>query len=198
MLAEDTYVAIDGFVPKPGQCKTTTLSKPQRKKVMRGCNTVGKQDEAMWSTLTGRPKLSATKKCLLAVTMFSNAFTQAIGQVTTFINPGPQGIQCDDSQISGINKTIEEQDPSLIYIHAPFVKDNEDSRGYDNLKSLANEQMKSGRTRIIADSRHTNRWIDLDPSLCRGDLAFHCNDEGIRNELGVGKETRQRESEMHR
>ena len=30
---------------------------------------------------------------------------------------------------------------------------------------------------------HTDRWQDLEPQYCRGDLAFHCNDSGISNEL---------------
>ena len=47
MLAEDEYVEIDSFVPDPGQSKTTTFSKAQRKKVARGHDTVTKQDNAM-------------------------------------------------------------------------------------------------------------------------------------------------------
>ena len=43
--------------------------------------------------------------------------------------------------------------------------------------------MDSGRTCIIADSRHAERWTDLEPTLCKGDLAFHCNDPGITSEL---------------
>ena len=61
-LAEGSYVAIDGFVPDPGQSKRTTFSKAQRKKVMRGHDAVTKQDRAMWATLTGKPILSTAKK----------------------------------------------------------------------------------------------------------------------------------------
>ena len=132
MLAEGSYVAIDGFVPDPGQSKRTTFSKAQRKKVMRGHDAVKKQDEAMWATLTGKPVLSAAKKCLLAVTMFGNAFTSAIGQSTTFVDPGPQGNMCDKGMSSSLNKTVEEEDPSLLYIHVPFVDDNESCAGDDN------------------------------------------------------------------
>ena len=137
----------------------------------------------MWATLTGKPILSTAKKCLLAVTVFGNAFYSAIGQSTTFVDPGPQGNMCGKGLISDLNRTIEEQDPALLYIHVPFVSDNENSKGYDNLKSFAKDQMDSGRTCIIADSRHTDRWKDLEPQYCRGDLAFHWNDSGISNEL---------------
>ena len=83
----------------------------------------------MWATLTGKPILSTAEKCLLAITMFGNAFYSAIGQSTTFVDPGPQGNMCDKSLISSLNKTVEEQDPSLLYIHVPFVDDNGSSKG---------------------------------------------------------------------
>ena len=183
MLAADKYATVDGFVPKPGQCKVTTLSKQQRKKVMRGNQTVASQDEAMWSTLTGKPKLSSAKKCLLAITALSNVFANAIGHQTTFVDPGPHGDHCDTAMIRELKRTIEDQDPSLVYIHVPFVNDNEDTDGYRTLKSFANDQMKTCRTCIIADTRHTGRWTKDNPTLCRGDLAFQCNDKGISNEL---------------
>ena len=183
MFDESRYVVIDGSVPKPGQCKVTTLSRAQRKKVIRGSNTVKKQDEAMWAMLTGNIG-SVAKKCLLAVTMFSNVFTQGIGQTTTFVDPGPYGNRCDASMITELNKTfVEEQDPSLLYIHVPFVSDYETTSGYFHLQEFAKEQMSNGRTCIIADTRFTDRWSDLDPTPCKGALAFHCNDVEVRNEL---------------
>ena len=54
-LAEDEYVTLDSFVPKPGRDKATVFSKAQRKKVACGANIVKKQDEAMWQTLAGPP-----------------------------------------------------------------------------------------------------------------------------------------------
>ena len=166
MLAENTEVVVDGFVPKPGQDRTTTMPKSMRKKVMRGYETVSKQDKATWATLTGKPILSSIKKCLLAITLFAGGFNQAIGHTTNFVDPGELGNKCDASFISDLNKTIEEQDPSLLYIHVPFVDDYEDSGGYHNLKEFAKEHMDSGRTCIIADSRHADGWEGLEPSLC--------------------------------
>ena len=159
------------------------MAKSMRKKVMRGSETVAKQDKATWATLTGKPILSTAKKCLLAITLFAGGFNQAIGQTTNFVDPGELGHKCDAPFICDLNKTVEEQDPSLLYIHVPFVDDYEDSEGYHNLMNFAKDQMDSGRTCIIADSRHAERWKDLDPALCRGDLAFHCNDSGITSEL---------------
>ena len=183
MLAADKYITVDGFVPKPGQGKSTTFNKQQRKKVRQGSEAIARQDDAMWSTLSGKKRLNPLKKCLLAITTFSNAFACAIGQLTTFVDPGWQGIHCDESMIDSLHKTVEDQDPSLIFIHVPFVNDNENSKGYTSLKSFADVQIKAGRTCILADSRHTDRWSGVSPTLCKGDLAFYCNDEGIRSEL---------------
>ena len=57
------------------------------------------------------------------------------------------------------------------------------NKGYSSLKSFAAEQMKAGKTCIVADTRHTDRWSGVAPTLCRGDLAFHCNDTGVMKEL---------------
>ena len=85
--------------------------------------------------------------------------------------------------ITSLNKTIEDENPSLIYIHVPFGHDDENSEGYNRLRSFADEQMKAGKTCIVADARHTDRWTGVDPTLCKGDLAFYCNDKGICSEL---------------
>ena len=103
----------------------------------------------MWSTLTGEPELSSAKKCLLAITALSNVFANAIGHQTTFVDPGPHGDHCDTAMIRELKRTIEDQDPSLVYIHVPFVNDNEDTDGYRTLKSFANDQMKTGRTLLL-------------------------------------------------
>ena len=142
-----------------------------------------KQDEAMWSTLRRKPTgISPLKKCLLAVTLLSNGFV-AIGQLTTFADPGWQGKDCDDLMIKTLNQTVEDQDPSLIYIHVPFAKDDNNSREYGRLKTFAEDQMKAGETCVIADTRHTDRWTGVSPTLCRGDLAFYCNNTEINREL---------------
>ena len=184
MLAADKYIAVDNFVPKPGQGKTTTFSKSQRKRVKQGSEAVARQDDAMWSTLTGKSnKISSLKKCLLAITTFSNIYANAIGQLTTFADPGWHGSHCDASMIDSLNKTVDYEDPSLIYIHVPFASDNENSNEYAKLKSFADDQIKAGRTCILADTRHTDRWTGVSPTFCRGDLAFYCNDKGICSEL---------------
>jgi hypothetical protein len=43
--------------------------------------------------------------------------------------------------------------------------------------------MQLGRTCVIADTRHTERWTGTTPTKCRGGLAFVCNDAGISHGL---------------
>ena len=115
--------------------------------------------------------------------MFSNSFVNAIGQSTTFANPGWHGTDCDTKMITGLNKTVEDQDPSVIYVHVPFQDDAETSREFCNLKQFTEDQMKAGKTCIVADTRHTDRWKGSTPILCRGDLAFYCNNTEMCSEL---------------
>ena len=44
---------------------------------------------------------------------------------------------------------------------------------------------ENGKLVIVADSRHTHRWSEreLAPTLCRGDLAFHCNVKEVADQL---------------
>jgi hypothetical protein len=184
LLAPEDEGAVDSFVPKLGQDKITTFNKRQRRIVKTGAKAVTDQDEAMWSALARKPTgISPLKKCLLAVTLLSNGFVNAIGQMTSFADPGSQGKNCDDNMIRSLNQTVEDQDPSLIYIHVPFAKDEFKSREYDRLKTFAEDQMKAGKTCVIADTRHTDRWTGVSPTLCKGDLAFYCNHTEIIGEL---------------
>ena len=80
-------------------------------------------------TLTGRPsRVSPLKQCLLAVTMCSNMFANAIGQVASFTNPGWHGTDCDQLMIDSLHQAVETQDPSLIYVHVPFAADDTSSK----------------------------------------------------------------------
>jgi hypothetical protein len=123
------------------------------------------------------------KKCLLAITVLSSMFENAVGQLTTFAGPGWHGTECTASMIDKLHKTIEDQDPSMIYLHVPFKDDEANSKEYCRLKSFVDEQMTAGKTCVIADTRHTDRWSGVGPTLCRGDLAFHCNNKEITKEL---------------
>jgi hypothetical protein len=173
---------MDSFVPKPGRGKATTFNKSQKKAVLKGAQTVEHQDNAMWSALKRKPKLG---KILMAIAAISSQVVGAIGQVTTFVDPGWHGTDCTEQMIEGLNKTIETQDPSVLYVHVPFADDKCDNPDYDRLKSFVANQMDAGRTCIVADTRHTSRWSSVGegPALCRGDLAFHCNNKNMCNEL---------------
>ena len=183
-LAEDHEVVFDSFTPKPGDGKTTTLSKSMKKRIQATTEELDRQDDAMWSTLRNKPhRLNPTKKCLLAITAFSSLFQGAIGHTARLINPGFEAKVCTNKFIADLRDEVDEKDPSLIYLHVPFKDDEVHSKGYCQLKDFAEEQIKAGRTCVIADTRHTDRWEQIDPTKCKGDLAFHCNDTNVRREL---------------
>ena len=86
LLADNTEeeVALDNFTPNPVDTKKTTSKKTQKRVVKNGAEQVKKQDQAMWSALTG---MTATKKCVLAVTLCAGVFQGAIGHSTSFFDP---------------------------------------------------------------------------------------------------------------
>ena len=118
----------------------------------------------MWPALTGK----ATKKCLLAVTLCAGVFQGAIGHSTTFFDPGVNAAKSDDAGITRPNEVVEKEDPSGIFIHAPFKADIANSTDYNNFQNFAQVQERAGRTSIMADARHTSRCDMCKPSLCRG------------------------------
>ena len=77
--------------------------------------------------------------------------------ITTSFDPGTNAAKCDDAGITRLNEVVEKEDPSVIFIHAPFKADAANSTGYNNLKNVAQTQERAGRTCIMADARHTSR-----------------------------------------
>ena len=104
-LTEESGVRLDSFVPNPQEDKSTTFKKKQRRAVKEGVEKVRKQDNAMWAALTG----VATTKCLLAVTLCAAVFQNAIGHNTTFLDPGPKAVNCNDAGIAKLEKIVEDQ-----------------------------------------------------------------------------------------
>ena len=105
--AEEKEVAMMNFQPTLAQAKKTTFKKSQKRVVKAGADLVQKQDQAMWSTLTG----SATKKCLLAVAICAHTFNAAIGHNTSFFDPGVDAKKGDDEATMKLNEVVEREDP---------------------------------------------------------------------------------------
>ena len=57
-----------------------------------------------------------------------------------------------------MKKQVEEMNPSIIYVHLRFRDDVTMSKGYDQLTNCITEQMKQGRSCIIAHTRLNHRW----------------------------------------
>jgi hypothetical protein len=154
---------MDAFIPKPGagSSKSTTFSKAQRKQVAQGAKKVDDQDKAMWATITHQ-RMNPIKKVLLAITFLTSGIQGAIGQVTSFVDTGQGAHKVGKDTISELNYKVEQEDPSLIYLHVPYAEgtDNETNASHAILRDWTLDQMDGGRICIIADTRHTARWGD--------------------------------------
>ena len=106
-LAEEKELAMMNFQPTPAEAKKITFKKSRKRVVKAGADLVQKQDQAMWSTLMG----SATKKCLLAVTLCAHMFSAAIGHNTNFFDPGIDATKCDDEAIYEVERGSRERRP---------------------------------------------------------------------------------------
>ena len=95
---------MDSFTPNPVDTKNTTFKKAQKRVAKIGVEQVKKQNQAMWSALTG----TAKKKCLLAISHITcRSFprgTAAIGHFTTFFDPGTNAAKCDDAEITRLKR----------------------------------------------------------------------------------------------
>ena len=58
---------------------------------------------------------------------------------------------------------------------------------------LLERLMTKDQTCIVTDTRYTPRWDGKDPTRCKGDLAFYCNNQKIAEELKRWAETREEE-----
>ena len=171
--AKAAYLTTDRFVPHPGQSKVTTFSKPQRKKVQQGAEQVRRQDAAMWSAVTNYRSFG--KRYLLAITLLTSALQGAIGYATTFADPS--------TSTEDLVDIVEREDPALIYVHIPQSNDSHVDDEHRKIFDFLQSQMTTGRTCVLADTRFTDRWLDSEPTPCKGDLAFLCNNEHVTQEL---------------
>ena len=76
------------------------------------------------TTPTSRPgSLAPKRNILLVIATVSIHFTNAIGQTTIFADPGLHAANCTSEMIRSLAKTVETQDPTLLYFHVPFDDD---------------------------------------------------------------------------
>ena len=104
------------------------------------------QDTAMWSAITESP--SELRKLLLVIGSPSveSEFTPAIGFSTVFVDPGQNASSRDTEFINQLEKTIETQEPSIIYLHIPFEDDEKNTPEYEALIKLLEKLMSKGQT----------------------------------------------------
>ncbi len=135
----------------------------------------------MWSALTDRVRYG--RKIMMALTVFTSTFFVSAGHMTEILDPGVNGLCCSARKIEQLSRIMDEVDPTVLFAHVPCENDDNEN----NLSKLFERSRERGNTVTAADSRHSNRWQDRDPvpTLCRGDLAFHCNDASVAKRLVV-------------
>ena len=89
------------------------------------------------------------------------------------------GLQLTDDSVTRLKNEFARNDPNVAFSHIPFQDD--DMKSPIEMCSLEMFLLRkvnaNDKVVIIADMRHTQRWSEreVDPMLCKGDLAFFCN-----------------------
>ena len=90
-----------------------------------------------------------------------------VGHFAKILDPGKNGLQLTDGSVTRLKNDFATNDPNVFFSYVPFW--DEDTH-YKNMDM-------SDKVIVIADTRHTQRWSEpeINPTLCKGDLAFFCN-----------------------
>ena len=79
----------------------------------------------------------------------------------------------------GLETEFAPDDPNVVFSYIPF-QDDDTERSVEICSHemfLLQNVNANDKVLIIADTRHTQGWSEreVDPFLCKGDLAFFCN-----------------------
>ena len=90
-----------------------------------------------------------------------------------------RGLQWTDDSVTRLKNEFAANDPHVSFSHVPFSDDDTDRPAeVCSLEMFFLQNMAvSDKVIIIADTRYTQRWSEckINPTLCKGDLAFFCN-----------------------
>ena len=102
----------------------------------------------------------------------------AVGHFTKMFDPGKNGQQLIEDFVTDLKNEFAKDDPNVVFSYVPFQDDNT-QRPVElcslELFLLRNADLNN-KVIVTADTRHTRRWSErkVDPTLCKGDLAFFC------------------------
>ena len=113
------------------------------------------------------------------VTLATEASTMAVGSFSKIFDPGQNGPQVTDDSVTRLKNEFAENDQNVFVSYVPFSNDDsERPSGVRSLETFSLQDMDvNDKVIIIADTRHTQIWSErkIDPTLCKGDLAFFYN-----------------------
>ena len=103
------------------------------------------------------------------VTAATEASMMAEGHFSNMFDPGKNGLQLIDDSATRLKNELA----------VPFSDDDTERpvEGRSPETFLLQDMDVNDKVIIIADTRHTRRWSErkIDPTLCKGDLAFFRN-----------------------
>ena len=173
-------ICIDGsrFSPDLYKDKRVTLNRRQKNEIPKGEAFVTGTNQASWNLLTST--ISHGRTIMYMVVSAIEASKMAVGYFFKIFDPGKNGVQLtDDFSMKLKNEFVSGDKKDVIFPYTPFQDD--DMERPVEIHSLETYLLRNANANdkvvIIADTRHTRRWSEreVDPILCKGDLAFFCN-----------------------
>ena len=133
--------------------------------------------QTMWSVLTNN--IPHGRTIMYMVTPATEASVMAVEHFSKIFDPGKSGQQLTDDSVTRLQNEFAANDPNVFFSYVPFSDDDTERLAeVCSLEMFLLQNMDvSDKVIIIADTRHTLRWSErkINPTLCKGDLAFFCH-----------------------
>ena len=165
------------FSPDLHKDKRVTLNKRQKNEISNSAAVVTETIEVLWSLLTNTIPHGRTN--MKMVILATEASMMAVGHFSKIFDPGKNGQQLTDDSVTRLKNEFATNDPNVVFSYI-LIQDDDTERPVEMCSlemPLLQNANASDKVIIIADTRHTQRWSEreVDPTLCKGVLAFFWN-----------------------
>ena len=184
MLTDSAYLScakncIDDsrFSPDLHKDKRVMLNKRQKNEISNSAAVITETNQIMWSLLTNT--IPHGRTIMYVVTPATEASMTAVGHFSRMFDLKKNGQQLTDDSVTRLKNEFATNDPNVVFSCITFQDD--DINRFVEMCSLEMFLLQNANASdnviITADTRHTQRWSEreVDPMLCKGDLAFFCN-----------------------
>ena len=128
------------------------------------------------------------------VTPATEASLMAVGHFSEIFDPGKKGVQLTDDSVTRLKNEFATNNPNVFFSYVPCSNDDTERLAeVCPLEMFLLQNMDvSDKAIIIAGARHTQRWSmrEVDPMLCKGDLAIFCHCPTTLESLRLGAHER--------